>query len=109
MFSTLEWVPSIVIFLAVASASFGLFMLFRRRNASVDSRDTLTAPRDDEAALDVDRLLASSTLPPKMRELKQELRAAGIYEVDAPSEFTAYRALAALCVLAFTALAMFLV
>ena len=44
-----------------------------------------------------------------MRELQKQLRAAGVYEPAAIAEYTNSRAAASLCVLAGTALAMFLV
>ncbi|HYV37026.1 MAG TPA: type II secretion system F family protein, partial [Gemmataceae bacterium] len=103
MIPMLEWMPAAITFFVVTSGIFGLYLMFRRSPA-VPS----TAPEVDEAVV-ADQAFAITTLQPKMQEMHKELRSAGIYEPTALGEYTAFRAVAALCVLACTALVMFLV
>jgi len=106
MLAVLEWLSPAVTFLVVTSASFGLYLLYRRRNAPGEAGSTAL---DEEAAPIADHAFALTKLQPKMKELQQELREAGVYEPKGLAEYTALRAVGALCVLACTALAMFLV
>jgi tight adherence protein C len=105
----LEWLPAAVLFLIVTSVCFGLFLLFRRRPATLDVSEVLESEPEQVAVTAANSFALNASLRPKMRELHQELRSAGVYEPNALVEFTTFRGLAALSVLASTGLAMYLV
>src|SRR6185369_2209605 len=99
MIDTLAWLPEAIVFLFVASGSFGMYLMFKRRGTPVVASTTVS---EKEAAAACDQAFAASKLPPKMAELQRELRSAGVYEPKALAEYTSVRAAAALCVLACT-------
>jgi tight adherence protein C len=109
MTALLEWLPASAVFLLVASGSFGLYLLFRRRTPNLDVAVNLATDPEEAALTAANAFATSAKLRPQMRQLQQELRSAGLYEPNALAEFTAFRVVAALSALACTTLAMFLV